>query len=219
MDSGLTTLTDIVGKLTYIGLAVAALWGAFHVIVLWRRVAQIRFRSEDAQNKFLDQIDEQLAVGDLEGAADLCEADSRAVPQLILLAINNRDLGYAKLRHFVAERFQRDVLADLEYRLVWIATVIKTAPMLGLFGTVVGMMGAFAKLASSQKVEASNLANDISVALITTFDGLAIAIPLIICVASVNVRMRKMEDLVGAGLTRFFDSLKPVLEKSWQETA
>ncbi|MBL9124486.1 MAG: MotA/TolQ/ExbB proton channel family protein, partial [Planctomycetaceae bacterium] len=108
--------------------------------------------------------------------------------------------------------------ADLEYRLVWVATIIKTAPMLGLFGTVVGMMGAFAKLASSQKVEASNLANDISVALITTFDGLAIAIPLIICVSSVNVRMRKMEDLVGAGLTRFFDSLKPLLEKSWQET-
>lgn len=218
MDSGLTTLTDIVGKLTYLALAIAALWGAFQVIVLWRRVAQIRFKSEDAQNAFLDRIDEQLAAGDLDGAAEMCEADRRAVPQLILLALNNRDLGYAKLRHFVAERFQRDVLADLEYRLVWVATIIKTAPMLGLFGTVVGMMGAFAKLASSQKVEASNLANDISVALITTFDGLAIAIPLIICVSSVNVRMRKMEDLVGAGLTRFFDSLKPLLEKSWQET-
>lgn len=219
MDTGLSTLTDIVGKMTYGALAVAALWGAFCIIVLWRRVAQIRFRSEDAQNEFLDQLDEQLAIGDLDGVAETCEPDRRAIPQLIYLALNNRDLGYSKLRHFVAERFQRDVLADIEHRLVWVATVIKTAPMLGLFGTVVGMMGAFAKLASSQKVEASNLANDISVALITTFCGLGIAIPLIICVAMVNVRVRKMEDLVGAGLTRFFDSLKPVMEKSWQETS
>ena len=41
------------------------------------------------------------------------------------------------------------------------------------------MMGAFSKLATSENVEASALANDISVALITTASGLAIAIPLV----------------------------------------
>ncbi len=38
--------------------------------------------------------------------------------------------------------------------------------------------------------------------------GLTIAIPLIICVAAINIRIRKLEDLVSAALTRFFDTFK-----------
>jgi biopolymer transport protein ExbB/TolQ len=49
------------------------------------------------------------------------------------------------------------------------------------------------------------LAGDISFALLTTIYGLWIAIPLIVAAASVNVRIRKMEDLVAAGLTRFLE--------------
>ena len=79
--------------------------------------------------------------------------------------------------------------------------------MLGLLGTVLGMMAAFAKLASSQSVKPDQLASDISFALITTAIGLAIAIPGTICVAAVNVRIRKLEDLVGAGLARLLDGV------------
>ena len=192
-------LTDIAGDLCYLALAVVAVWGAFMVIITWRRVAQVRFRNERDQNAFLAQLNENLDAGDIDAAATLCADDTRAVPQLIGLALAHRDLGPGKLRHLVADRFQRDVLADLEYRVTWVQTVIKSAPMLGLLGTVVGMIGAFSKLAATNKVEPTKLANDISVALITTFDGLVIAIPLIVAVAAINVRIRKMEDLVGLG--------------------
>jgi biopolymer transport protein ExbB len=49
--------------------------------------------------------------------------------------------------------------------------------MLGLFGTVVGMVGAFEILAQTGGAEPSKLAGDISVALLTTFAGLFVAIP------------------------------------------
>jgi biopolymer transport protein ExbB/TolQ len=136
------------------------------------------------------------------------------MPQLALLAMKNRNLGYEKVKHLVADRFGRDVLADLEHRLSWVNTVIKSAPMLGLFGTVGGMMGAFEELASGEKMDAANLAAQISVALITTVIGLAIAIPLMIVVNSINVRIRKLEDLVGLGLTQFFEVFKPVVERT-----
>jgi biopolymer transport protein ExbB/TolQ len=61
-------------------------------------------------------------------------------------------------------------------------------------------------------VKPDQLASDISVALVTTASGLAIAIPLVICVTMINVRIRKMEDLVSAGLTRFLDSFRTVLK-------
>jgi biopolymer transport protein ExbB/TolQ len=115
----------------------------------------------------------------------------------------------------VLDRFQRDVLADLEFRLSWVNTVIKSAPMVGLLGTVIGMMGAFAKLSvGGADVKPDALAEDISVALITTASGLAIAIPLVMCITVINVRIRKMEDLSASGLSRFLESFRNAAAKS-----
>lgn len=198
----------------YVALALIAIWGAFCVIIVWRRVAQTRFRNENEQDEFLDRVGDNLEKGDFEIAAELCSQDARAMSQLIMLAVVNRDLGYAKVRTLVADRFQRDVLADLEYRLSWVYTVIKSAPMLGLFGTVIGMMGAFATLAGEENVDATQLADDISFALVTTACGLAIAIPLVLATASINVRIRKLEDLVSSGVTRFLESFKAALKRT-----
>ncbi len=207
----LTTVIQVAGNACYGALALVALWGAFCSILVWRRVAQVRFRSEDEQGEFLQRVEESLAAGDFEAAKNLCENDDRAVPQLALLAIANRDIGLAKVRALLVDRFRRDVLSDLEYRLSWVYTMIKSAPMLGLYGTVLGMMGAFQQLAAGQKVDPSQLANNISLALVTTAIGLTIAIPLILCAASVNLRIRKLEDLVGYGLTRFLESFKSAI--------
>ena len=206
-----TALTNFVGNATYGALALVALWGAFCAIVVWRRINQCRFRTEEAQNTFLAQVEENLNGNNFDAVVDQCQGDRRVIPQLVMLAVANRNLGYNKLRALVADRFRRDILSDLEYRLSWVSTVIKTAPMLGLFGTVLGMMGAFDQLASGEKVDPKVLASNISLALITTAIGLTIAIPLIMAVASINVQMRKMEDLVGQGLTTFFDLLKGVI--------
>jgi biopolymer transport protein ExbB/TolQ len=209
--SGISRLTALLGSITYLALFLIAVWGAYCLIIVWRRIAQKSFRSEAEQEDFLDQVDASLRRGDLAGLATELEGNLRAVPQLVLTAIENRGLGYERVRDMVVDRFQRDVMADLEYRLSWVQTIIKAAPMVGLFGTVLGMMGAFAKLAAAESVEPTALAEDISLALYTTAFGLAIAIPLVLCMASVNVRIRKLEDLVEAGVTRFFESFRAAL--------
>ncbi|MEE8452302.1 MAG: MotA/TolQ/ExbB proton channel family protein [Thermoguttaceae bacterium] len=207
-----------VGKAIYCTLGLIAIWGAFCVIIVWRRVAQTRFRNEDEQDAFLDKVDESLEGGDFEGAIEFCDNDGRAMSQLALLAIVNRERGYKKIRSLVADRFQRDVLSDLEYRLSWVYTVIKSAPMVGLLGTVVGMMGAFTTLADpNSAADPAKLADDISLALVTTACGLAIAIPLVIATASINVRIRKLEDLVAAGVTRFLETFKAALINAHSE--
>ena len=47
----------IISNLTYVALGGIALWGAFCVILVWNRVATVRFKNEDAQNEFLDELD------------------------------------------------------------------------------------------------------------------------------------------------------------------
>ena len=197
---------DFISNSVYGALALDALWGAYCIITVYMRIAQKRFRNERQQDQFLDTIDESLAKGDFDSAMEQCEGDRRAIPQLALLACANRDIDAERVQEILVDRFQRDVLGDLEHRVSWINNVIKTAPMLGLLGTVLGMMAAFGKLAASANVKPDQLASDISFALITTAIGLAIAIPATICVASINARIRKMEDLVGAGLTRLLES-------------
>jgi biopolymer transport protein ExbB/TolQ len=200
------------GDLCYLGLIGAALWGLFSAAMVWLRIQAVRFSTEKSQDEFIKELEGRMSTGDFEAARSYCEGDRRAVPQLALLAISLKDLGYGKVRQMVADRFQRDFLTLIDYRMSWVNTMIKSAPMLGLLGTVLGMMGAFAKLASDAKVDPSQLANDISLALITTCMGLMIAIPLILLANNITVRVRKMEDSVGAGLGKFLDSFKTALE-------
>ena len=204
-------LFTYLGNFVYVVLAALALWGAYCVVMVWRRVGSTRFSDELEQDEFMEELEQSIQANNLQAAAELCEDDRRAMPQLALFAINHRDLGYEKLRHRLAERFQQDVMADIEHRLSWVGTVIKSAPMIGLLGTVMGMMGAFANLSSGEKVDTIQMAADIQFALITTACGLAIAVPLVLATASINIRVRKMEDLVGWGLTRLFESMKNIM--------
>lgn len=213
------SLFGIIANSTYFALAAVALWGLYCIVVVWTRVAQKRFKKEAEQDAFLDDVEQMLAVGDFDGVSDYCEADPRSVPQMIGLALTHRDLGYKRSRQIMMDRYQRDVMSDLEYRLSWVGTVIKAAPMIGLFGTVFGMMGAFATLATAENVDPAALAGDIQLALITTASGLAIAIPLMILVANVNIRIAKMEDLVGAGMTRFQELYKNALGRGQGQAA
>ena len=205
---------ELISNATYGALAAVALWGLFCIVIVWTRVKNKRFKTEDQQDLFMDDINQMLEQGDFEGISDYCNGDQRAIPQIVEMAVRHRDMGYKKSRQFVMDRFQRDVMSDIEYRLSWVSTVIKSAPMIGLFGTVFGMMGAFETLATAESVEPSLLASDINIALRTTACGLAIAIPLMILVANVNIRIAKMEDLVGAGLARFMTSYRESLAKN-----
>jgi biopolymer transport protein ExbB/TolQ len=208
-------LFPYLNKLVYVVLAGLALWGAYCVVMVWRRVGATRFANEYEQDEFLSELEQTLTAKNFGAATELCEGDRRAMPQLALYAVNHRELSYDKLRHRLAERFQQDVMSDIEHRLSWVGTVIKSAPMIGLLGTVMGMMGAFANLAQPGTTpDPVEMASDIQFALITTACGLAIAVPLVLATASINIRVRKMEDLVGWGLTRLFESMKFMLSPS-----
>src|SRR5687768_5788677 len=196
---------NIISNTVYVFLALDALWGAYCIIVIFMRITQKRFRSERAQNEFLDTIEAAVKKGDFDTAVMQCEGDRRAVPQLAALAVQSRSLPVEEIQELLVDRFQRDVISDLEHRVNWTNNVIKTAPMLGLLGTVLGMMAAFGKMsaaAATEQVKPEMLAQDISFALITTAIGLAIAIPATACVASINIRIHKLEDQVGTGLVR-----------------
>jgi biopolymer transport protein ExbB/TolQ len=205
---------NFISNSVYVALGIDALWGAYCIVVVYARIGQKRFRNDRKQDEFLDGVEAAFRKSDFDTVVMECEGDRRAIPQMTVLATANRDLPVEQVQELLVDRFQRDVIADLEHRVNWTNNVIKTAPMLGLLGTVLGMMAAFGKLAASENVKPDQLASDISFALITTAIGLAIAIPATACVASINIRIRKLEDQVGAGLVRLLDILAAVQRQS-----
>ncbi|TWT90017.1 colicin uptake protein TolQ [Pseudobythopirellula maris] len=202
------TLFTLVGYIIYTVMAIVALWGAFCVILVWRRVSTTRFRNEQEQDAFMNELEPLLRTRAYENASALCDDDSRALPQLAMFAIENRDMGPQRVERQLVERFQLDVLSDIEHRLSWVSTVIKSAPMIGLLGTVIGMMGAFANLSTGSKVDTGKMAEDIMFALITTALGLMVAVPLLLCREGIALQIRKMEDLVATGMTRLMEMLR-----------
>ena len=206
-------LLGYAGPVIYVSLAAAALYGLFCAVLLFLRIKQKQFASEAEAGEYLDEIRSHLSSRNWDGAAEFSDQPrywAKAVPQLVMIAIANRDRSPATLRRMVAEKFDREIMADLAYRHSWIGTIVKTAPMLGLLGTVTGMIGAFGKIADSQSAgtDPSGLAADISFALFTTAAGLAVAIPLVLLGAAVRVRMGRLEDSVQEHLTDFLDDFE-----------
>lgn len=86
-------------------------------------------------------------------------------------------------------RFQLEVSA-LQSNLDWLATVASTAPYIGLLGTVVGVMDAFAGLSGAQNTGLASVAPGISEALVTTAMGLVTAIP-------ASIAFNRFQQLLG----------------------
>lgn len=205
------SIYDIVGHGDYYVLGAAALWGIYCMILVWTRVSQKRFRTEAEQDQFLDAVEGHLRQGDFDSIETLCEGNTRAVPMMVALSVKNRKLDPEKLESWIMDRFQFDVLSDIESRITWISTLIKASPMLGLIGTVAGMMGAFETLETATAEEPTKqLLADIRMALEHTLIGLLITVTLLTCMAFINNRIRHMEELSVFGMNRFFDGLREV---------
>jgi biopolymer transport protein ExbB len=108
-----------------------------------------------------------------EGIAGRSDFVSTAVAK----AVNEGGGDWFRMRNLLAESLQEQAMRLLR-RIEWLNLIGNVSPMVGLFGTVVGMIKLFNVMATSGgQPEAARLADGISVALVTTFWGLLIAIP------------------------------------------
>lgn len=130
----------------------------------------------------LESIEQMIAAKNTTEAIDYCHhRESPSVAVRIIGAGLDRyrvsQFGFAEYRAAVEEAGQ-DESSQLFRRTEVLATIAAVAPMLGLTGTVVGMIEAFMTIANQDTgVVAQDLAGGIGQALVTTLMGLAIAIP------------------------------------------
>lgn len=207
----LEMVMTVAGWVTYGALALVAAWGWMCVFLVHRQVKRRRFPSEEAAAEFQQRLADCLADEDFDAVESLCSEPEywyRATPHLIRGATKKRRMAISKLKQVLASRFEREILSTIDNGMASVNTVVKSAPMLGLLGTVLGMIGAFGKIAGVEHPNPGDLAGDINVALYTTAIGLSIAIPLVVASNYVSVRIRKLEDATAEQMQDFFDALE-----------
>jgi biopolymer transport protein ExbB len=131
----------------------------------------------------IDDLDAQLASGDINGALEYClnpENDSYLVRILTagLTRYQKSAFGAFEIKNAIEEAGD-DQTARLYRSTDALGVIGAIAPLLGLLGTVLGMVGAFEAIGQTAGANHEALAGNISLALVTTLMGLTLAIPCI----------------------------------------
>lgn len=122
----------------------------------------------------VEKMMEKMEAGDIDGAVDLGKKSNDYVARILVYAITHKE-------HSLGNAFSRAANQELQrfsQGLPTLDTCITSAPLLGLLGTVTGMMATFGALGTSGDVAAgaSAIMGGIGEALIATAAGLALAI-------------------------------------------
>jgi biopolymer transport protein ExbB len=154
------------------------------------------FRRERVQNKnFTTDIIKAVASDDMNYAVTLCDKEKNSVGCTVKAFLCRCDRE-GDFHHFdqLVKEISIDEIGCLERRLHLLGIIGYIAPMIGLLGTVTGMIEAFRNLATFGAGDPTLVAAGISKALITTAGGLSIAIPTII---AYNLFNKKIEEIEG----------------------
>jgi biopolymer transport protein ExbB len=121
----------------------------------------------------------QLKQGELDAAKIRILKQSSPLGRILAAGLGNAYHGREVMKESIQEAAAH-VVHDLERYLNTLGTIAAVAPLLGLLGTVVGMIKVFAEIMAQGTGNASALAGGISEALITTAAGLTVAIPALV---------------------------------------
>lgn len=134
-------------------------------------------RSQINSAAFLNGVRTVLKRENVVEAISICDATPGPVARLVKAAILNREKGRDRVREAVEEAGLTEVPL-LEERLNLLATIAQIAPLLGLFGTVIGFMSIFSVLQHlGLTANLSEMAGGVWEALICAAAGIGVAIP------------------------------------------
>ena len=140
----------------------------------------LEFRPEIvAPPDLLEQIEGLLAKRDYNGVYQAAKKSESALGQLLISGMTAMSSGLSEAREAM-DRTGEAITVHMEKRISLLAVIGSLGPMIGLLGTLKGMIAAFSVIATSgTQIKPSEVAGAISEALVLTFEGVAISVPAI----------------------------------------
>ncbi|UCE05890.1 MAG: MotA/TolQ/ExbB proton channel family protein [bacterium] len=179
-------------------LLVAAI---FMVALTIERAYYIMVRSNINAPKFMAEIRKLVKAGDYKKALSLCNsAKNKALAQVVMTGLRkvseSETIDFRSIQNSVDEG-TLEVIPKLQERTGYLAMIANVATLIGLMGTIYGLISAF-KSVSAPGIDATEksrmLAAGISVAMNTTLAGLSIAVPSILIYTFLHNKTVKIID-------------------------
>lgn len=162
------------------------------VAISIERFISLRRASIDTR-EFMDTMRQVLRQNRMQEAIEICEHTNAPVSRILRAGILKHDRPKEDIREAIEDAGNLEI-PRLERYLSALATCANIAPLLGLLGTVQGMIAAFAQIQNKRgQVNPSDLAEGIGTALYTTAFGLAVAIPMLVLY---NYFVTRVENMV-----------------------
>lgn len=147
--------------------------------------------------KLLTQIEESLSKGGVNAALELTRNTRGPVASIFTQGLMRYPEGIDMVEKSIVS-YGGVEMGRLERGLIWISLMISLGPMLGFFGTVVGMVFAFEDIEKAGDISPAIVAGGMKVALITTVGGLIVGMVLQVlynyCVSKIDGLVNSMED-------------------------
>lgn len=154
-------------------------FGLAIVVERWLKLNQVR----NANRAMWAKLHPILTEGDFDTAREMTENNSSTVSQLLSTGLARQ--GAVRRRddiEIAMEETMMEIIPQLEKRTPYVALFSNISTLLGLLGTIMGLIEAFTAVANANPAEKADLLSaSISVAMNTTAFGLMAGIPLLIC--------------------------------------
>lgn len=143
--------------------------------------------------KIIKQVEKLAQENNYDAILDICNIKKNVLKKMIKMVVENRD----KSRESIDELYEILRAREkykMEKRMIFLGIGASISPLLGLLGTVTGIMSAFSSLAVSSTGGPSVIASGVSEALVTTAFGLIIGIPILFVYNVFSEKIRNFLD-------------------------
>jgi biopolymer transport protein ExbB len=192
----------IMGWLSNVPLAIGSIWTlAVFAERLWS------FRGlEKASRDLASRVIDHLVKRDLGAARGLCEESELPAAGMMLEGLRWQNVAIEDLDRVFAT-IRAELGKDLKRGIWIIGTVGSLAPFVGLFGTVIGIIRAFATMASTGETGFNVVATSLSEALIATANGLGVAIIALLLFNYLNTKVASISATYARASERLVQAL------------
>lgn len=145
----------------------------------------------------IESFEQKIAARDYQGAYETAKASDSYLGKVLTAGMARLSKGQEEAMAGMQEAGDEESMY-LEHKMSYIGLIVATAPMLGLLGTVQGMIDSFRVIAESEtSPKPKELAEGIMTALVTTMEGLTVAIPAIFAFGLFKNKIGKLQFEVG----------------------
>lgn len=140
------------------------------------------------------KVSKFITAGETERVEGLCKNSEAPLLKILSAGISAADRSEKEIQNAIDE-VSLEVIPLISKRIAYLSTLANVATLLGLLGTIQGLVQSFSAVASAEPSQkAALLAGGISVALYTTAFGLIVAIPILVMYTILQVKAHKITD-------------------------